>query len=306
MERMAMDILTFREETEQGNTCVLVVSDYFTKWVEAFALPNHTAVTVADTLVTEVFTRIGLPLVLHSDQGQEFQSALMEELYKLLQIEQSRTAPYHPQSDGLVERFNRTLIAMLSKLCQENKDNWDDHLPYVMCAYWASVHGSTGYIPNRLMLGRETTLHIDLLYPTPDQDLNEGTCPVEYVEWVRKAMEESFAKVREELQAASVRQKRNYDKRAQTRSFQPGDGVLRFYPPNITRSKLNFPYRGPYLVLRQVNDVDYQIQESPRSLVLTIHVDDLKQYYGQPSQPSLLPAGHQAPGGLSSASSADS
>ena len=122
MERMAMDILTFKEETDQGNTCVLVISDYFTKWVEAFAMPNHTAITVADVLVTEVFTRIGLPLVLHSDQGQEFQSQLMEELYKLLEIGRTRTAPYHAQSDGLLERFNRTLIAMLSKLCAENKE----------------------------------------------------------------------------------------------------------------------------------------------------------------------------------------
>ena len=158
-----------------------------------------------------------------------------------------------------------------------------------MCAYCASIQESTGYTPNMLMLGRETTLPVDLLYPTPDQDVNSGVFPVEYVEWVRQAMEENFARVRAELQAASVRQKKNYDKRAQTRTFTPGEWVLRFYPPNVTRSKLNFPYRGPYLVLKKVTEVNYQIQESPRSITLTVHVDDLKKYHGQPSQPSWLP-----------------
>ena len=80
MERMAMDILSFREITEDGNCCVLVIVDYFSKWTESFALPDHTALTVAECLVTEVFTRFGVPRILHSDQGAEFTSRLMTEL----------------------------------------------------------------------------------------------------------------------------------------------------------------------------------------------------------------------------------
>ena len=100
MERMAMDILSFKDVTDNGNTCVLVVTDYFSKWTEAFALPNHQAITVADTLVTEVFLRLGVPKIIHSDQGSEFQSDLMKEICRLLEVKQTRTCPFRPQSDG--------------------------------------------------------------------------------------------------------------------------------------------------------------------------------------------------------------
>ena len=144
MERMAFDILSFPEKTEEGNTCVLVICDYFTKWVEAFPLVDHRATTVADTLVTEVFLRFGVPRYLHSDQAPEFMSELMSELCELFELQRTRTTPYRPQSDGLVERFNRTLIAMLSKFCSEKHNDWDQHLPFLMCAYRASVNESTG------------------------------------------------------------------------------------------------------------------------------------------------------------------
>ena len=279
MERMAVDIVSFPTETNSGNTCAVVISDYFTKWTEAFALPNHQAMTVADTLVTEVFMRLGVPRVLHSDQGPEFRSDLMRSVCELLEIKPSKTAPYHPQSDGQVERFNRTLIAMLSKLCLENKDDWDDHLPYVMCAYRSTMQESTGYSPNRMMLGREITLPMDLMYPIPDSDLPYN-CPIEYVEWVREAMEGGFEHARNHLAKAAERQKRNYDARAQKRSFKVGDWVLRFYHPNVTRDKLNAPYTGPFLIVKIVGEVDYRIQKNARATPFTVHVDDLKLYHG--------------------------
>ena len=135
MERMVFDILSFPEETEEGNTCVLVICDCFTTWVEAFPLVDHKATAVADTLVTEVFLRFGVPRYLHSDQAAEFMSELMSELCDLLELQCTHTTPYRQQSDGLVERFNKMLIAMLSKFCSEKHNDWDQHLPFLMCAY---------------------------------------------------------------------------------------------------------------------------------------------------------------------------
>ena len=86
-ERIAMDILSFREQTDNGNTCVLVVTNYFTKWTETFLLPDHQAITVADTLVTQLFLKLGVPRILHSDQGKEFQSYLIHEICLLLKIQ---------------------------------------------------------------------------------------------------------------------------------------------------------------------------------------------------------------------------
>ncbi len=83
--------------------------DYFTKWPEAFAVPNQEAATLARCLLSEYFSRFAIPYMLHSDQGANFESHLIRELCELLDIKKTRTTGYHPQCDGLVERMNRTL-----------------------------------------------------------------------------------------------------------------------------------------------------------------------------------------------------
>jgi transposase InsO family protein len=161
-DRIALDVLSFTETTALGHKCVLVVQDYFTKWAEAYPLVDHTSISVAHVLVHEFFARYGLPRQILSDQGGEFQSDLFREIARLMEIDQTRTVPYHPASDGMVERLNRTLIAMLAKFCRKNEE-WDAHLPFVMCAYRATVHDSTNCSPSLMMFGRELTLPIDLL-----------------------------------------------------------------------------------------------------------------------------------------------
>ena len=123
--------------------------------------------------MTEFICRFGVPKVIHTDQGTEFQSALFQQLCELLQCKKTRTTPYHPQSDGLVERQNRTILAMLSAVVNENLDDWDDHLPYIMSAYRSSVQESTGCSPNLMMFGRENTMPLDLIFPLPEQEYPE-------------------------------------------------------------------------------------------------------------------------------------
>ena len=119
-ERIAIDILGKFPITEKGNKYILVIGDYFTKWTECFPVPNMEAVTVAKILVNEVIARFGIPNQIHSDQGKKFESKLFKELCQLLQIDKTRTTPYHPQSDGMVERFNRTLVTMLSNFVNDH------------------------------------------------------------------------------------------------------------------------------------------------------------------------------------------
>ena len=114
MQVMATDIVGPFPESPAGNSYVLVVTDYFTRWMEAFAIPNQEATTVANKLVDEVFMRFSIPDQLHLNQGRQFESQLMYEVCKLLSIKKSRTTPYHPQCDGMVEPFNRTLLSMLA------------------------------------------------------------------------------------------------------------------------------------------------------------------------------------------------
>ena len=120
-EVVAMDIVGPLPSTDNGNVFMLVICDHFTRWVEVMAITDHTAQTVADVFVTEFVCRFGLPIQIHTDQGTEFMSNLFKQMCQLLNLKQSRNTPYHPQADGLVERFNRTVQQMLRNFVNENR-----------------------------------------------------------------------------------------------------------------------------------------------------------------------------------------
>ena len=222
-ERIAMDILEPGTITEAGNRYILVISDYFTKWVEAYALPNHTAQTVADITMTQFITRFGVPGKIHTDQGPEFESKLMKELCHLLRCEKTHTTPYHPQSDGLVERANRTLLDMLTALVNPQADDWDEWLPYVLAAYRSSVQESTGCTPNLMTFGRENILPMDLMYPCKREE--SPACSHEYVQWIREVMQAAHNFARQHMKQAMARQKKNYDRSTLDREFPIGTWV---------------------------------------------------------------------------------
>ena len=148
LETIACDIVGPIATSRNGNNYILVVADYFTKFVKAYPLIDQTAQTVADTLVTQWVCRYGMPLVIHNDQGRNYESILFKEMCRLLDIEKTRTSRYRPQSDGLVERVNRTLRQMLRAVVSDFGSDWDDHLPYILLVYRSTVHESVNFTPN--------------------------------------------------------------------------------------------------------------------------------------------------------------
>lgn len=123
-----------------------------------YALPDQEATKVAQKLVDEFFCRFSVPNQLHSDQGKQFESNLISSICKLSQLKKLPTTPYHTQSDGLVERFNRTLTNILASTAKEHPFKWESHLKKVCFAYNTSVHASTGHTPFFLMFGRQAQL----------------------------------------------------------------------------------------------------------------------------------------------------
>ena len=117
MSRIEVDIQGPFPKTKEGNTVILVIEDYFTKWVEAVPLPNQEAATVAKALTERWICVWGAPHELHTDQGRNFESALFKGVMDLFGVHKTRTTPLHPQSNGLVERTNKT-GSDVSHLCR--------------------------------------------------------------------------------------------------------------------------------------------------------------------------------------------
>ena len=115
-----------------GDKYLLVLTDYFTKWATAFALPDAEASTCMRAMYNGFFAIFGLPRQLHSDRGKNFEGKLFHELCKLAGVEKSSTTAFHPQSDGQCERMNRTLLQMLKATCDENPQNWPPKLHTVL------------------------------------------------------------------------------------------------------------------------------------------------------------------------------
>ena len=143
-DRVGVDLIQF-PRSQDGNQYAVVFVDYLTKWSEVFAVADQSAATVAKPLVEEIVTRHGVPAEVLSDRDQCFLSGLMKEVESILGFHKVNTTAYHPQTDGLVERFNQTLTAMLAKTVQSGGKDWQ--LSYVLFAYQASLQESTQESP---------------------------------------------------------------------------------------------------------------------------------------------------------------
>ena len=275
--RVAMDMMGPLPLTTRGHRYILVIADYFSKWVEAFPMENGEAVTAARLLVREVVCRFGTPRVLHSDQGRNFEADVMQELCRLLGIKKTRTTPYHPQADGMVERFNRTLEAMLGTVVEEDQSDWDEQIPFVLAAYRASSHASTGFSPNFLMMGREVTLPVEVMYGrTPGLTEENQRGEAAYAADVRERLREAHRVAYERMGRMAERQKRYRDNGVAHITYPVGSFVWMFHPvarKGLTPKLRNF-WTGPWEVEEQLSDVVYRIRDGRKRRV--VHADLLK------------------------------
>jgi len=145
----------------------LTFVDAFSKWAEAFAIPNKEAKTVVRVLVEQIFCRFGTPVALLSDNAGKLDGRLMQEICRLLDIDKQHTSFNHPETNVVAERFHGTLNSMMGPVVSKNQKDWDICLPYILAAYRASTHLSTEYTPNFLMFATEVRAPADLVFGIP-------------------------------------------------------------------------------------------------------------------------------------------
>ena len=157
-DRVHIDLMGPFPESSSGNKYVVCCIDAFTKWPEAAAIPNKEACTVANFFLTNIISRHGAPQTVVSDNGREFDgefAKLLEDCY----IEHRHSSPNHPQTNGLVERFNQTLHQALLKSVKGQSD-WDQHLNKVLFGYRIGMQATTKYSPFELLYGRPAVIPI--------------------------------------------------------------------------------------------------------------------------------------------------
>lgn len=221
-EIVSLDFLHL-DKSKSGHEYVLVIMDYFTRFVQCYPTKDKSGKTAADRLFNDYILRFGFPSRIHHDQGGEFENKLFQRLQQYSGIASSRTTPYHPQGNGQVERYNRTLLGMLKTLPESHKSAWNLHLNKMTHAYNCIRHDATGYTPFFLMFGRSPRLPVDILFNL--EQTGESRDPAYVSSW-KKGMEEVFKTATESAMRTSSQQKKQYDKKIRHTTLLPGDRVL--------------------------------------------------------------------------------
>ena len=238
---LAIDFLKL-PRTTRGNRYVLVCSDYFTRWPEAFATTDQTSETVAKVLFDGVIARHGVPLTIHSDQGSSFESRVIQRLCQLMGVQKTRTTPYHPQGDGLVERLNRSLIGILRRHCADRPLEWDLWLPAALQAYRVTKQTSTGVSPFELLYGRKPRLPTDIACGSAPPVPTDTT---EYLNQLHQQMNSAREIVDANRAAAQERQR--HDAPVHVHQYQHGDWFIYMIPDDGEGRHTNYCLSGTVL-----------------------------------------------------------
>ena len=275
-ERVGIDIVGPLNRTKRGHKFILTLIDYGTKYPEAIPLKTTDTHSVAEALLG-IFSRVGIPKEILSDQGSNFTSALMQELCKLLHVKKLKSTPYHPEANGLVERFNGTLKRMLTCFVQDEQLEWDTLLPYMLFAYREVPQDSTGFSPFELLYGRHVRGPLSIIRETWEE--TDGKVRKDSVISYILKTRETLAKMSDiahKLESISKkRQKVYYDRKACTRTFQPGQKVSILLP--TVSNKLFAEWKGPFEIVEKFSPVDYLVQVGKKQKKV-FHVNMLKEW----------------------------
>lgn len=276
LEVVGLDILSSLPETASGHKHILLVVDHFSRWVEAYPLKTQEATEVASVFVKEFVSRFGCPKRVHSDQGGCFVGEVMRLTCEMLGIDRSKTTSFHPQSNSIVERTNRTLLGMFSKFLENHQHaEWDRNLPLLLLGLRSQVHRSLGVSPFCVMFGREPRLPVQVEIGEPSRGRTKSI--TEYIDELRSNLRALHSVALDKSRASHLENKRIYDRKMNDFNFQPGDKVYlhKGVVPKGAYYKFLRPWK-PAVVVDKVGALNYRIRVLGAKSTLLVHHNRLK------------------------------
>ena len=276
--RVAVDILKL-PLTSNGNRYVAVFMDYLTKWPEAFAIPDQKAETIASLFIEHIVCRHGISEELLTDRGTNFLSNLIQEICQILEVKKINTSGYHPQTDGLVEKFNATLISMIAKSTTDGTD-WDTRLPYTLFAYRVSLQESTKESPFFLLYGRDPRVPTSTVLT-----YQRSPCAVDIDDYKSELMvnlSRAWTLAQDNIKVAQRHQKTQYDKKTCDVNLKVGDRVMVLMPTELKgeKRKLARPFHGPFRVLTVTpTNAEVRLVDDPKAAPIFVALDRVRLCY---------------------------
>src|ERR1043165_479849 len=288
--RIGIDIKGPLPRTEQGNRYIIVAMDYFTKWPEAKPVKNIRAETVAKFIFEEIICRHGVPKEILSDRGTSFVNQVIDKLCENYQTKHRLTSPYRPQTNGMVERFNRTIGECIAKLVHNENKEWDQLLDATLFAYRTKKHKTTGFTPFYLMYGRQATLPLDLKIPGNENE-KKGSPLLARIYQIIENIEIDRQEVKDKIDKEQQKQKSRHDQQGISEKLNIGDKVLveRTWLKTNFSAKLEDKWIGPYFIHSVLKDNVYKLRTLEGHLVKNVvHGNRLKIYHEQNLEPIIM------------------
>ncbi|XP_064093832.1 uncharacterized protein LOC135206342 [Macrobrachium nipponense] len=277
--RVIIDCVGPLPKTKKGHQYLLTIMCPTTRYPIAIPLRNILAKTIANALL-KVFTTYGIPRELQCDRGSNFTSDLFGKVLKELEIKQILSSAYHPESQGVLERWHQTFKSMLKKYCLENNAQWDEGVDFLLFAIREAPQESLGFSPFEMLFGRSVRGPLSVI---KDEWLSAPSSSQiqsvkQYMSKLQKILCDVRKLVKENLEARQLEMKTNFDRSSKVRKLLPGDLVLAYFP--VHSSPLKSKFFGPYKVLKNVNNNTYVI-ETPdrRKSTQIVHINLLKKYH---------------------------
>ena len=273
--RLAFDVVGPLPRTRSGFKYVLTCMCYASKYPDAVPMKRADAKAIAEAMM-EIFSRTGLPDEILTDKGPSFVGELGGQVCELLKIHAIRTSHYHPQTDGMLERWRASFKSMVRKSGVDSRD-WDTYLKYLLFAYRSAPHTVMGFTPFELIYGRDVRGPLEML----KQGWLEGSIPEkalhEWLEQLRDRLVSMAELVSTRESASKVKMKDTYDKKSRPRELDVGSMVLMRVSGLI--GKLDDSWDGPYEVVDKISPVTYQLAIPGRgSKPQTVHINMLRQW----------------------------